>query len=54
MGAKGLADAGLAHEFDTIREWGQSFEGTVDISPGKNGSVLSNPRFKWSDELSDN
>ncbi len=53
MGAKQLADAGLAHEFDTFRNWGQTFEGTVDVSPGKNGNVLSNPQFNWSDEVPD-
>lgn len=47
MGAKGLADAGYAHEFATIQQWGQTFEGTVDVSPAKNGNALTNPRFKW-------
>ncbi len=53
MGAKGLADAGYAHEFATIQQWGQTFEGTVDVSPAKNGNALTNPRFKWQDTWKD-
>ncbi|WNK00135.1 peptidoglycan-binding domain-containing protein [Thalassospiraceae bacterium LMO-JJ14] len=53
MGAKSLSDADIAHEFTTIREWGQTFEGTVDVSPAKNGNALTNPRFKWQDTWKD-
>lgn len=53
MGAKGLADRGLAHNFDTIRQWGQTFEGTVDVSTGPKGNILSSPHFTWIDTWKD-
>ncbi|WNK00131.1 hypothetical protein L2D14_01575 [Thalassospiraceae bacterium LMO-JJ14] len=51
MGAKGLADAGLAHNFRTIRKWSQTFEGTVDVTSGSHGNILSNPNIKWFDKV---
>ncbi|WNK00133.1 hypothetical protein L2D14_01585 [Thalassospiraceae bacterium LMO-JJ14] len=48
MGAKELADAGIAHNYKINRVWDQSFEGTVDIVQTPNGEELANPRFTWS------
>lgn len=49
MGAKGLAKAGLADNFDINRKWNQIFNGTVEIVQTPEGPELANPRFKWSD-----
>ncbi len=49
MGAKVLADAGLADNYKINRAWDQSFEGTVDIVQTPNGKELANPRFRWGD-----
>jgi len=53
MGAKSLSDHKIAKNFSTIRKWGQSFEGTVDVQTGPNGNILSNPKFDWWDTWKD-